>query len=556
MLRRSRPLTLPTSGTPDAELPPVPRDGFDGIDELSPSQVAEESMGEMGSQPIRQGRSGGGSSSAFRTPRSWRQTDGVWKQHQSEGRMPDETHLRTEGPANQVGSEEEKNQGATLEQALEREMVELLVKQNQQLQQELKELKEMKSHAGTSSWSEVTPVEPQTPVTGGNRIQSRFTPGGTKVPDDTPPRNGWCADEMVGDQRPPPPPQLPDFPDFKMYELHHERSGCRGKTMGSWQWVLSTEVAPQPPIWPTPAEEIEEAARLLNARTREREAAHQGRAFDGHGGLPHQDRALHLHGAGAHQDRALHLHGAGAHQDRALHLHGAGAHQDRAVHLHGAGAHQDRAWPEHGAESHQDRAWQLHGPECHRDRARASMMDGDLRDSRGLWQGLHDGGVAGQDQFEGGTKQLHHQSFGESQGGGTRVDLPPLPTSLTPMDLGDWLTLIGPILRDITPQSAVWWELTMKQAYKFYEEWRTSSPVQRVKITPVLPAELLKPIFARTEQRGVGLLLKAVSEDLRRILISNRDMNSTSLVWRLLITFQPGGSGEKGQLLEVSSGCP
>ena len=175
MLRRSTPLTLPTLGTPDAELPPVPHDGFDGIEELSPSQVAEQSIGEMGNHPIRQGRSGGGSSSAFRTPRSWRQQDGVWKQHQSEGRMPSdsglEPQLKTEGPVDQVGNEERKDQGATLEQALEKEMVELLIKQSHQLQQELKELKEMKSHAGTSSWSEVTPVEPQTPVTHGNKVQ-------------------------------------------------------------------------------------------------------------------------------------------------------------------------------------------------------------------------------------------------------------------------------------------------------------------------------------------------------------------------------------------------
>ena len=284
----------------------------------------------------------------------------------------------------------------------------------------------------------------------------------------------------MGDQRPPPPPQVPDFPDFRMYELHHERSGHRGKTMGSWQWALSTEAVPQPPICPTPAEEIEEAARLLNARTRERE-----------------------------------------------HLHGAGAHQDRALHLHDAGAHQDRAWQVHGAEPHQDRAWQLHGADCHRDRAVASMKDGELHHGQRQWQGLHDGGAGGQDHSGEGTRQ-----FRDSQGGGNRIDLPPLPTSLTPMDLGDWLRLIGPILRDITPQSAVWWDLTV------------------VRINPVLPDELLKPIFARTEQRGIGLLLEAVSEDLRRILIANQDTNSTSLVWRLLITFQPGGSGEKGRLLE------
>ena len=568
-LRSNRPLALPE--TPDADLPPVPHDGdLEGTME-TPGEATGQRSGT--GEKVLQWRHGrrsadGGSSGAFRTPNSWRRReDGIWQQ--SEGEMPSEeasADVKTEGPVDKLGLDEEEQQrsGSSLEDALGREVVEHLLKQNQALLRELEEIK-ARSGGGSSSWSEVSQGAPQTPTRmkneekvrnegGGGRVEAGGvgkTPGGTQIPQGTPPMDddGWI---------PPPPPPVPEFPDFSKYELEHYPTRGPSMMLGTWQWVPASERMPKPPTWPSPADDIREAAEEINRRASfvEQELGGgdlslRGRAQHLLGDLPPEGRAQQLLGALPPEARAKQLRGDLPLEARAQHWTGDLSLRGRAQHLFDEGAHQGRAQHLGALNECQDsRAWHGYGDPALRDRALATTVDGDLHDSRGLWQGLHDEGAAGQGQFEGGTKQLHHHGFGESQGGGTRVDLPPLPTSLTPMDLGDWLTLIGPILRDITPQSAVWWELTMKQAHKFYEEWRTSSPVQRVKINPVLPAELLKPIFARTEQRGVGLLLKAVSEDLRGILISNRDMNSTSLVWRLLITFQPGGSGEKGQLLE------
>ena len=542
-LRSNRPLGLPE--TPDADLPPVPHDGdLEGAME-TPEKAMDQGK-EAGERVLqwRHGRRSGGdgSSGAFRTPSSWRRRDdGIWQQ--SEGEMPSEeasADVKTEGPTDNLGLEKADRQGSgqSLEDALGREVVEHLLKQNQALLRELEEIK-ARSGGGSSSWSEVSQGAPQTPKRmkneekvrnegGGGRVEAggvRKTPGGTQIPQGTPPvdEDGWI---------PPPPPPVPEFPDFSKYELENHPTRGPSMTLGTWQWIPASERMPKPPTWPSPADDLREAAREINQR-----ASFVEQELGG-GDLSLGVRAQQLLGDLPHGVRAQQLLGDLPHGGRAQQVLGEGAHQGRAQHLGSLN------------ECHDSRAWHGCGDPALRDRALATTMNGDLHDGRDLWQGLHDRRAAGQDQFEGGMKQPHHHGFGESQGGGTRVDLPPLPTSLTPMDLGDWLTLIGPILRDISPQSAVWWELTMKQAHRFYEEWRISSPVQRVRINPVLPPELLKPIFARTEQRGVGLLLKAVSEDLRRILISNRDMNSTSLVWRLLITFQPGGSGEKGQLLE------
>ena len=225
----------------------------------------------------------------------------------------------------------------------------------------------------------------------------------------------------------------------------------------------------------------------------------------------------------------------------------------------------DRA--EQVPECHRDRAQQV--PECHRDRAEhGEELGGD--------RVLHGGGVphakGGQGQglsgvLEEGHGQNQGRSFGtphtgvqqmagDGHGSGGRVELPSLPDKLNPMELGDWLCLIGPIMRDISVNSSVWWKLTVETAQKFYEEWRHSTPVQRVRINPTLPAELCEPQFLRTEQRGMGLLLRSLTEGIRKVVLANRDLTSTHIVWRLLITFQPGGSGEKGQLLSTLTTMP
>ena len=54
----------------------------------------------------------------------------------------------------------------------------------------------------------------------------------------------------------------------------------------------------------------------------------------------------------------------------------------------------------------------------------------------------------------------------------------------------------------------------------------------------------------------MGDLLRALTEDLRKVVLANRDLTSTHIVWRLLITFQPGGSGEKSQLLSTLTTMP
>ena len=105
-------------------------------------------------------------------------------------------------------------------------------------------------------------------------------------------------------------------------------------------------------------------------------------------------------------------------------------------------------------------------------------------------------------------------------------------------------------MSDLSQGAAEWWAGTMGQAKQLYEVWLKSTPLERLKITVDVPERLKTPRFVRTEQRGVTLLLKAVPEEIRKELISAREITSTGVLYRLLVTYQPGGPGERALILK------
>ena len=113
-------------------------------------------------------------------------------------------------------------------------------------------------------------------------------------------------------------------------------------------------------------------------------------------------------------------------------------------------------------------------------------------------------------------------------------------------------------MKDLSHVAGRWWDATVRQAYAFYMEWKGLSPLQRVQLCPRLPDELLAGGYIRTEQRGVTLLLKAVSEEQQKELVVDRDLTSTAILFRLYVRHQPGGPGEKaillGQLTSLQKG--
>ena len=171
----------------------------------------------------------------------------------------------------------------------------------------------------------------------------------------------------------------------------------------------------------------------------------------------------------------------------------------------------------------------------------------DLLHEGGPHGGVQHGGVQGHGSM--GVAPMPTSWEASGGGGGGKAELPVLPNGASPLEFGDWLCLCGPIMKDLSHVAGRWWDATVRQAYAFYMEWKGLSPLQRVQLCPRLPDELMAGGFIRTEQRGVTLLLKAVSEEQQKELVVDRDLTSTAILFRLYVRHQPGGPGEKAILL-------
>ena len=89
----------------------------------------------------------------------------------------------------------------------------------------------------------------------------------------------------------------------------------------------------------------------------------------------------------------------------------------------------------------------------------------------------------------------------------SKAELAELSADASPLELGDWLAVCGPVLRDISAVSGRWWHLTLTEAQRYYDRWKTASPLERAQITPRLPDELMDVQYHRTEQREIVAIL-------------------------------------------------
>ena len=130
--------------------------------------------------------------------------------------------------------------------------------------------------------------------------------------------------------------------------------------------------------------------------------------------------------------------------------------------------------------------------------------------------------------------------------------LPQLPewSAMTgPIDLGDWLALIEPMMSDLTGTSGEWWQLLMSEAYGWYQRHLQLPPLDRISHTPTPSPELARSKWSRLEKRASTLLLMAVPEGQREDLISSKRLTALGIICHLLVIYQPGGLAEKELIL-------
>ena len=89
-------------------------------------------------------------------------------------------------------------------------------------------------------------------------------------------------------------------------------------------------------------------------------------------------------------------------------------------------------------------------------------------------QGRHEGEVA------------LHQGASESI---RQCDLPPLPqpgTEGSALGFGDWMTIVSPVMSDLSSTAKAWWEESTLAAQSLYEKWLVSTPLEKLRLKPVI----------------------------------------------------------------------
>ena len=122
--------------------------------------------------------------------------------------------------------------------------------------------------------------------------------------------------------------------------------------------------------------------------------------------------------------------------------------------------------------------------------------------------------------------------------------------STGPIDLGDWLSLIEPIMSDLSKTSAEWWSTLMSEASQWYEKHQQLPPLSRLSHDPSPSAVLSNPKWSRLEKRSATMLLRALPQQARDEMVSSKRLSAFGIVCQLLKSYQPGGLGEKELVLK------
>lgn len=71
-----------------------------------------------------------------------------------------------------------------------------------------------------------------------------------------------------------------------------------------------------------------------------------------------------------------------------------------------------------------------------------------------------------------------------------------------PLIAGDWLTTVGPFLRDMSSSSSMWWDEVLNVGGTLYRIWLNSEPMERLRLAPVAPPAFQRPPWLHIEQGG------------------------------------------------------
>ena len=77
-----------------------------------------------------------------------------------------------------------------------------------------------------------------------------------------------------------------------------------------------------------------------------------------------------------------------------------------------------------------------------------------------------------------------------------------------------------------------------------------AGPLERLRLKPHLHANA--SWWPRTERRAAAVVLQAI---LSHDLVPSTKMTSEQIIFKLMVTFQPGGAGERTKILQAPMVC-
>ena len=123
-----------------------------------------------------------------------------------------------------------------------------------------------------------------------------------------------------------------------------------------------------------------------------------------------------------------------------------------------------------------------------------------------------------------------------------------------PIDYNDWLVQIHPFMSDLTSTSDDWWSATLAEARSWYEVHMKLSPIQRLQHHPQASEKLKLKKWGHLERRASSMLLAALPDALKEEVISSKSVTALGILAKSMISYQPGGIGERGAILSALEG--
>ena len=128
------------------------------------------------------------------------------------------------------------------------------------------------------------------------------------------------------------------------------------------------------------------------------------------------------------------------------------------------------------------------------------------------------------------------------------VELPKLSMDATALQFGDWLSIIDSLMGDLSYSSGDWWTMVRGAVDQCYRDWLNVGPIERLRLRPQVDPRV--QLWPRTERRALAMLLGAIPDPIKEEVISARKLTTDQVLYKLCITFQPGGATERTKLLQ------